>query len=211
MPRRAAIKPAERRRPTRRHSRREDPGWTAPRKVVLAVQQQWLGDLQAAVPDLKVVAPRSQAELLAEIADADAVLGQLDAELLKAAKNLRWFHSNSAGVNQYVGADDSSPGLPGFAEGPVVLTNGRRCYGPNIADQVFAYLLAFTRKAKHSSMERTICSPRKGMRPMNTPMATPKATVSRVGSHSPGSKRRLPRMRWRSPPCSFFLRGNWRR
>jgi phosphoglycerate dehydrogenase-like enzyme/glyoxylase-like metal-dependent hydrolase (beta-lactamase superfamily II) len=130
--------------------RKEDRGWTAPRKVVLAVQPQWLGDLQAVAPGVKLVAPRNQAELAAEIADADAVLGRLDAELYRAAKNLRWFHSISAGVNQYVGADESSPGIPGFAEGPVVLTNGKRCYGPNIADQVFAYLLAFTRKAKVS-------------------------------------------------------------
>jgi phosphoglycerate dehydrogenase-like enzyme len=99
---------------------------------------------------VKLVAPRDRAELLAEIADADAVLGKLDPDLYRAAKKLRWFHSISAGVNQYLGADETSPGIPGFAEGPVVLTNGRRCYGPNIADQVFSYLLAFARKTKVS-------------------------------------------------------------
>ncbi|MGH9362233.1 MAG: MBL fold metallo-hydrolase, partial [Thermoanaerobaculia bacterium] len=130
--------------------RKGDPGWAPPAKVVLLERQEWLSDIERVCPGVKVVAPRDRAAALAEVADADAVLGGLTAELFKAAKKLRWFQSFSAGVNQFVGAGHGSPGIPGFVEAPVVLTNGRRCHGPNIADQVFAYLLAFSRGTKHS-------------------------------------------------------------
>lgn len=121
-----------------------DPGWSPPRKVVLADRQDLLESLRVVAPGVEIVAPSRDA-LMNAIADADAIIGRLDASLFKAAKNLRWFHSISAGVNQYVGAGTDSPGIPGFADSPVVLTNGRRTYGPNIGDQVFALLLAFTR------------------------------------------------------------------
>lgn len=127
---------------------REDAGWSAPSKVVLGTKREWLADLERVAPGVKVVAPAERAELIREVADADAVLGVLDPEVFRAAKRLRWFQSVSAGVNQYVGAGEGSPGISGLVESPVVVTNARRCFGPQIADQVFSYLLAFSRGTK---------------------------------------------------------------
>jgi phosphoglycerate dehydrogenase-like enzyme len=61
-------------------------------------------------------------------------------------------HSPSAGVEKYLGtADAVEPGIERLiAAGDIVLTNARRCYGPNIADQAFAYLLSFTSGVKEA-------------------------------------------------------------
>ncbi len=128
--------------------RKGDAAWTQPAKVVLGGRPDLLPQLEMVAPGIKIVAPRSRAALLEEVADADGLIGVLDAEIYGRAKKLRWFQSFSAGVNEWVGAGEKSPGIAGFADGPVVLTNGRRCHGPNIADQVFSYLLAFTRGSK---------------------------------------------------------------
>ncbi len=128
--------------------RKGDAGWTQPAKVVLVGRPELLPELQAVAPGVKIVAPSGRAALIEEVADADGLIGALDPEIYSRAKKLRWFQSFSAGVNDWIGAGPGAPGVPGFVDGPVVLTNGRRCHGPNIADQVFSYLLAFSRGAK---------------------------------------------------------------
>ncbi len=128
-------------------------GWTQPKKIVYAGEPANLPELQQAAPQgVSIVqAPASQEALLREVADADAVIGRISADVIKAGKSLRWVHSISAGVEPYVGTgDDRAPGIADLVRSDIVLTNGRRCYGPNIADQVFAYLLNFTRQMKSS-------------------------------------------------------------
>ena len=129
------------------------PGWTPPRKVVFSGEPSSLALLQRTAPQgLSVVgAPSDTDALLREVADADAVIGKIAPEVVAAGKKLRWVHSISAGVEAYVGIGDAkTPGIDALLKSDIVLTNGRRCYGPNIADQVFGYLLNFTRQMKTS-------------------------------------------------------------
>jgi phosphoglycerate dehydrogenase-like enzyme/glyoxylase-like metal-dependent hydrolase (beta-lactamase superfamily II) len=129
---------------------RASAGWTAPRKVVISGPAEWRKDLAHVAPGVELAFAANRRELLAAIADAEGLIGPLDAELFGAAKKLRWVHSVSAGVNQYVGIEGAEAGVAGLAASSVVLTNGRRCYGPDIGDQVFGYVLAFSRWLKAS-------------------------------------------------------------
>lgn len=128
--------------------------WTPPRKIVCeSLDAAALASLRhVAPPDLQILpAPGDPQAFLREVADADAVIGRITPEVIRAGTRLRWVHSISAGVEKYVGTGDAvEPGIPELLTSGVVLTNGRRCYGPNIADQVFAYLLNFSRQVKTS-------------------------------------------------------------
>src|SRR5215510_10453454 len=63
--------------------------------------------------------------------------------LFKQAKQLKWLHISSAGVE----AHGNQTGLfPELVESNIVVTNAKNVYGPQIADHAFAFLLALTRK-----------------------------------------------------------------
>jgi phosphoglycerate dehydrogenase-like enzyme len=55
---------------------------------------------------------------------------------------LRWVQQPSAGVEHLLE-------IPELIERDIILTNMQRAYGPEIADQAIAYLLAFTRSLAH--------------------------------------------------------------
>ena len=68
---------------------------------------------------------------------------RLTPALLKQAKQLKWLHISSAGVEPH----GNQTGLfPELVESNVVVTNAKNVYGPQIADHAFAFLLALTRK-----------------------------------------------------------------
>ena len=81
------------------------------------------------------------------IEEAEIILSwQIPDELLKRAKNLRWFSSMSAGNEDLV----KNPHLPG----KVILTK-TTVYGEMMAEYVFAYLLHFNRNlSKHFEDQR---------------------------------------------------------
>ena len=134
--------------------------WTPPKKIIYAGDPAGLADLKVVAPDVNIVMPGSQSDLLREAADADAVIGRISKEIVQAGIKLRWVHSLSAGVEQYLGTgDDKAPGIDALRSSSIVLTNGKRCYGPNISDQVFAYLLNFTRQMKSSVEGRLKSAP----------------------------------------------------
>lgn len=118
---------------------RESPGWSAPRKVVAVgfdpAEAAWL---QRAAPGVVVAAAENLRAARELAADADGVIGGVDAALLDAAPKLRWAQVGSAGVERYVG-------LPRIADRSVVLTNAQRLYGPEIADHALAMALALLR------------------------------------------------------------------
>ena len=104
--------------------------------VVTGLDAASVAELQAAAPGARVVAANRGA-LLAEAADADAILGTINPQLFHAAKNLKWVQVYSAGVETYR--------FPEFIGSSVVLTNCKILQGPNIADHAMAMLLALTR------------------------------------------------------------------
>lgn len=108
-------------------------------------------ELQAAVPEARIVhvgpatrvrdPKQVEAQLLAEIGDADAILGTISPTLVRAGKRLRWVQTFSAGVEPYLHLSRSQE----LRDSPIVLTNAKILQGPNIADHAFAMLLALAR------------------------------------------------------------------
>jgi phosphoglycerate dehydrogenase-like enzyme len=104
--------------------------------VVTGMGTAWVEEMKSAAPNVTFVTPKP-AELLAQIADADAILGTISPELFRAASKLKWVHIYSAGVETYR--------FPEFINSQVLLTNGKIIQGPEISDHAFALLLALTR------------------------------------------------------------------
>jgi phosphoglycerate dehydrogenase-like enzyme len=73
-----------------------------------------------------------------ELADADGVYGWPSAELLATARKLQWLQSPSAGVERLWS-------LPDLQRSEVIVTNARGAHAPNMAEHVFAMILAFSR------------------------------------------------------------------
>ncbi|HTD78366.1 MAG TPA: hypothetical protein VK898_12065, partial [Chloroflexota bacterium] len=72
------------------------------------------------------------------MADVDAVYGQLTADDLANARQLRWVQSPSAGVEWMWR-------VPALADTDIVVTNMRGAHAATIAEHTFAMLLSHTR------------------------------------------------------------------
>ena len=112
-----------------------------PAKIVtVGIPASDTAELQATAGGRARVVAAAPEKLLAEIADADAVVSfRLTREQVLAAKKLRWVQNPFAGVEQLLA-------VPELRDGPVTLTNAKIIAGPNIADHAFAMLLALTRQ-----------------------------------------------------------------
>jgi phosphoglycerate dehydrogenase-like enzyme len=121
---------------------KDTPGWTKPRRIVVPnLMPARLDELKRVAPDVEFIPAKTAADAAKVAGDADAVIGFCTQEIVKAGKELRWIQVGHAGVEK-----DLSPELAGSK---VVLTNTARLYGPNVADQAFALLLALTRGSRH--------------------------------------------------------------
>src|SRR5512137_2327598 len=58
-----------------------------------------VAELEAAAPGIRLVAP-TQERLMAELADADGVIGSVNSEIMKAAPKLQWVQVGYAGVER---------------------------------------------------------------------------------------------------------------
>ena len=87
------------------------------------------------IEGLQIIQVMTPEELATEICDADVLYGFPTADLLRAAKSLRWIQSPSAGVNYL-------QDLTELVESDVVLTNTRGAHGPSIGEHTFALLFA---------------------------------------------------------------------
>lgn len=86
---------------------------------------------------MAVVNCKDDAEAHREIADADAFFGKLTPELLAASAKLRWVQSPTASLEHYV--------FDALVAHPCELTNMRGLFSDVIADQVFGYIICFSR------------------------------------------------------------------
>ncbi len=105
-----------------------------------------IAELRAAAPGVRLVAP-ARDQLFTELADADGIIGTIDAKILQAAPKLQWVQVGSAGVERYL--------TPEFKSSRVTLTNCKILQGPEIADHAFALLLALSRELNRSIPRRT--------------------------------------------------------
>jgi phosphoglycerate dehydrogenase-like enzyme len=118
---------------------RTDPRWAPGGPIVVRVlAAQQLASLQQAAGDVRLIGVANEAEALAAIDDATALLGFCSAELLDAAPRLRWVQLYSAGVEKCVG-------LTQIRSGAILLTNGQRVSSPTIAEHTLGMMLTLTR------------------------------------------------------------------
>ncbi len=99
-----------------------------------------LTELREAVPNLSVIVGVSRAEALRLAPEVHGIDGRYcSPEFLRAAEELCWVQSTSAGVERYLEMSEL------VDNERVVLTNMQAVHGPTIADHAFAMLLALTR------------------------------------------------------------------
>jgi len=94
--------------------------------------------IKQGAPNLNLVFPARE-KVMAEIGDADAVIGTINREQVLAAKKLKWVQVGAAGVENYVS-------IPELRNSPITLTNMKIVQGIEIADHAFALLLGLTRR-----------------------------------------------------------------
>ncbi|WP_031498858.1 D-2-hydroxyacid dehydrogenase [Bryobacter aggregatus] len=112
------------------------------KKIVVVRQSPAIvADWQAVSNKIKIVRVASDAELRAELADADAFIGEITPEQVRIGKKLQWVQIQSAGVERVLhlsGGDD-------LRNSNIILTNNQIVQGPEIADHAMAMLLALSR------------------------------------------------------------------
>ncbi|MFO0958401.1 MAG: D-2-hydroxyacid dehydrogenase [Isosphaeraceae bacterium] len=116
--------------------------WASGRKgptiLIPSTPAEQLADLKSAAPEAEFVVCPNNAAALAAAPNADASYGFISRDLIRAGKALKWVQQPSAGVETIVD-------IPELRDSGIVLTNMQRVFGPPIADQALAYMLAFTR------------------------------------------------------------------
>lgn len=92
----------------------------------------------AAGPESTVTIAESPGEAYEAIADADVLLGRIDAPLLARASRLKWVHATTAGADAYL--------FPEMLDSSVVLSGDKGLVGSHLAETAFGLLLAITRR-----------------------------------------------------------------
>ena len=108
--------------------------------IITNPDPQDLETFQKASPKVRVVAVTPQ-NVMQEITDADAFIGNIKPEEVRAGKNLKWVAVMSAGVEQVLFKSGSND----LRDSNIVLTNNKVVQGPEIADHALAMLLTLTR------------------------------------------------------------------
>jgi phosphoglycerate dehydrogenase-like enzyme len=85
-----------------------------------------------------------------EIADADAFIGSIKPEQVRAGKNLKWTQIMSAGVETVLHLSGGTD----LRDSNIILTNNQIVQGPEIADHALAMLLYFSRGLHKFSGDR---------------------------------------------------------
>ena len=90
------------------------------------------------LPEYDVAAPETDEEAVEEIGDADAAMGWIPPDALKAASRVRWLHSPNVGP--FVGYYYRE-----LIEHPLTITNPRGIYFDHISHLVLTFMLALAR------------------------------------------------------------------
>ena len=134
---------------------RDQPGWKAPKRIVIATgnpngttSTQQTDPLKAVAPGVEIVPVADAEELAKQVGNADAIVGGDDTVcdprvLAAAGKRLRWVAIMSAGVEGCLGKPEL--GRPGLT-----VTNMRAVAGPVMAEHTLALMLALSRSLQVS-------------------------------------------------------------
>lgn len=93
--------------------------------------------VEAAGPANEVVFVENREDLAELGRDAEVYYGYVTERACAALPNVKWVHTWSAGVDKHL--------FPFLKDTGVILTNGARSFGPQVADHSFALLLALAR------------------------------------------------------------------
>jgi phosphoglycerate dehydrogenase-like enzyme len=99
-----------------------------------------VNEFQGVSSKARIVAVNKQ-NVMQELADADAFIGNIKPAEVRAGKNLKWVAVMSAGVENVLflsGGND-------LRDSNITLTNNKEVQGPEIADHAFAMLLMLSR------------------------------------------------------------------
>jgi D-2-hydroxyacid dehydrogenase (NADP+) len=111
------------------------------KKIVLASSDaNLLRELQSVTPKARIVAA-TKSDVMQEITDADAFVGNITPAEVRAGKKLKWVQTMSAGVERVLflsGGND-------LRDSDIILTNNQIVQGPEIADHALALLLMLSR------------------------------------------------------------------
>jgi len=111
------------------------------KKILLkSSSPELLKELQSVTPEARIV-PVTNESVMAEIVDADALIGRITPAEVRAGTRLQWVQTMSAGVETVLhlsGGDD-------LRDSDIILTNNQIVQGPEIADHAMAMLLTLTR------------------------------------------------------------------
>jgi len=118
---------------------REHSGWRKPARILVRAElAPRLAAFRETAPGVEFITVSDEAQAVAAVADADAILGFCNPDIVAAGKELRWIQLFSAGARPC--AD-----IPALRERGILLTNMQRISGPEIAEHALAMLLALTR------------------------------------------------------------------
>jgi phosphoglycerate dehydrogenase-like enzyme len=98
-------------------------------------------ELQGITTQARIV-PVTEANVMSEIVEADAYIGEITSTEVRAGKNLKWVGVMSAGVERVLFPADGSSDL---RDSNITLTNNKIVQGPEIADHALAMLLMLSR------------------------------------------------------------------
>jgi phosphoglycerate dehydrogenase-like enzyme len=101
------------------------------------VEPARLERIVGAATGFQVVNAANERDATKEIIDADAVFGTLTPALLARAKKLRWIQAPTVSMENFL--------FPELVEHPCVVTGMRGLFSDVIAEQVFGYILCFSR------------------------------------------------------------------
>lgn len=96
--------------------------------------------LESASPNVKIV-PVTPDTVMKEIVDADAFIGEIKPDQVRAGKNLKWVQVMSAGVERVLHLSGGND----LRDSNIILTNNQIVQGPEIADHALAMLLTLSR------------------------------------------------------------------
>ncbi|MBV8817156.1 MAG: D-2-hydroxyacid dehydrogenase, partial [Acidobacteriaceae bacterium] len=108
--------------------------------IVQGADAAMLKEYQSVTPKARVVGV-TDANIMQEIADADAMIGNITPAEVRAGKNLKWVAVMSAGVENVL----MKSGGNDLRDSNIILTNNKVVQGPEIADHALAMLLALSR------------------------------------------------------------------
>jgi phosphoglycerate dehydrogenase-like enzyme len=110
------------------------------KKILFMGDGDMLNALQGLTDKARIV-PVTTANVMQELPDADAFIGTIKPEYVRAGKKLQWTQIMSAGVETVLhrsGGDD-------LKNSNIILTNNQIVQGPEIADHAMAMLLTLSR------------------------------------------------------------------